>query len=113
MWTILKSGPVWALILLNFSVNFTNNFQLSSLPTYYDEILGFSVHTIAVIFAVSSLIRFGTGLSFSYLGDVFVKKDVMGLTTQRKFFCIFCTNFNQRSFLMIGLIDCVLHFQLT
>lgn len=89
-WTILKSGPVWALILLNFGASFTNNFQLNSLPTYYNEVLGFPVPEIATIFAISSLIRFGTGLSFSYLGDVLIKRDCMGFTTQRKFFCVFC-----------------------
>lgn len=81
---------MWALVLLNFSASFVNNFQLNSLPTYYNEVLGFPIPEIATIFAVSALIRFGTGLSFSYLGDVLVKKDLMGLTTQRKFFCIFC-----------------------
>lgn len=85
---------MWALIFLNFSASFTSNFQMSSLPTYYNEVLGFPVSEIATILAVSSLIRFGTGLSFSYLGDSLVKRDMMGLTTQRKFFCLFCRSPN-------------------
>lgn len=63
---------------------------MNSLPTYYKEVLGFAVHQMATILAVSSLVRLGTGLGFSYLGDFLLNKDYMGLTTQRKFFCLFC-----------------------
>ena len=81
---------MWALILLNFGVSFAQSFQLNSLPTYYNDILGFPVAETAMIFAGSSLIRLVTGPSFSFLGDYLIKRDKMGQTTQRKYFCIFC-----------------------
>lgn len=81
---------MWALVVLNFGANFTSYFQMNSMPTYYNEILAYPVQEIAEIFAISNLIRFGTGLSFSYFGDVLLNMDVMGVTTQRKYFCIFC-----------------------
>lgn len=90
LWTIIKSRPVWALIVLNFGASFTNYFQMNSLPTYYNEVLGYSVQQIATIYSISSLIRFCTGLSFSYLGDVLMAGNYCGVTTQRKYFCIFC-----------------------
>lgn len=81
---------MWALIILNFGANFTNYFQMNSLPTYYNEVLGYTVQQIAFIYAISSLIRFCTGLSFSYLGDILMSGGYLGITTQRKYFCIFC-----------------------
>lgn len=87
---IMTSGPVWALIVLNFGSSFASYFSMNALPSYYTDILSFSVDQVGDILAISSLIRLGTGLSFSYLGDLLLAKDMMSVTTQRKFFSLFC-----------------------
>lgn len=87
---ILKSGPVWALIVLNCGANFLQLFQMNSFPKYYHEVLGFLLPQVATILVSSWMIRFFSGIFFSCLGDYLAKKELMGIYAQRKFFCLFC-----------------------
>lgn len=76
--------------MLNLGASFASYFSMNALPSFYTDILSFSVDQVGDILAISSLIRLATGLSFSYLGDLLLARDLMGVTTQRKFFAIFC-----------------------
>jgi len=47
-WTsILKSLPLWAIVVAHFSYNWTFYTLLTLLPTYMNDILGFSIQQVS------------------------------------------------------------------
>lgn len=77
--TVLHYGNLWGLFFL-----------ISAAPMFMSEVLGFNLAQAGILASLPYLARLFAGFAFGALGDVIRKKQLMHVTTVRKFFCIFC-----------------------
>jgi len=83
---IFTSLPVWAIAVANFCAMWSLNTLLTSLPQYFEYILGFSIEANGYLNALPYLL---SGIAFvlsGILADVIRSRDWLSTTNTRKFF---------------------------
>jgi len=46
---IVTSGPVWAIVIANFSTDWALYTYLTSIPTFYKEVLFFDIQSVSAV----------------------------------------------------------------
>uniref|UniRef100_A0A673NRB8 Sialin n=1 Tax=Sinocyclocheilus rhinocerous TaxID=307959 RepID=A0A673NRB8_9TELE len=88
-WTsILKSLPLWAIVVAHFSYNWTFYTLLTLLPTYMNDILGFSIQQNGMLSALPYLGCWLLALLGGQLADLLREKYLIRTVIVRKAFTI-------------------------
>lgn len=90
MWSIVKSIPFWALILLHYGHIWGMYFLLTAAPKFMNEVLGYDVSASGFLASVPYLVRLFTGIMFGAIGDYLNTKQWISQNLIRKGFCLLC-----------------------
>lgn len=86
----MASLPFYSLLILHYGNLWGLYFLLTAAPKFMSEVLGFSLAKAGFLASLPYLARLFAGFIFGAIGDLIRKKEIMSVTTIRKFFCIFC-----------------------
>lgn len=86
----MTSLPFYSLLILHYGNLWGLYFLLTAAPKFMSEVLGFSLAKAGFLASLPYLARLFAGFVFGAVGDLIRKKEIMSVTTIRKFFCIFC-----------------------
>lgn len=87
---LMTSLPFYSLLILHYGNLWGLYFLLTAAPKFMSEVLGFSLAKAGFLASLPYLARLFAGFIFGAIGDFIRKKEMMSVTTIRKFFCIFC-----------------------
>lgn len=89
-WEMLKSVPLWSLLILNYGSLWGMYFLLTSAPKFMNEVLGYNLTKSGFLAALPYLARMISGFVFGIIGDAVLRTGRLSVTWIRKIFCIFC-----------------------
>lgn len=87
---IFTSVPFFALLLLHFGNLFGLFFLITATPRFMTEVLKFKLTNAGCLSCLPYLMRIISGFFFGWIGDYQRRNKVWGVTTIRKFYCVFC-----------------------
>lgn len=88
-WKIFTSIPFWALCILHFGNLWGLYLQITGVPKFMVEVIGFNIKASGGLAALPHLLRMFFGIGFGYIGDKIKSKKLIGTTLTRKLFVIF------------------------
>ncbi|GAB0097404.1 hypothetical protein DMENIID0001_130410 [Sergentomyia squamirostris] len=86
---VIRSGPFLALMVLHYGSLWGLFFLLAATPKFLSDILNFKIGMTGVYSSLPHAARLVFSFVFGAIGDYFRKRELMGTTSMRKFFCIF------------------------
>lgn len=87
--SIFMSLPFWALQVLHFGNLWGLYLQLTGVPKFMSEVIGFNLREAGGLAALPHLLRMFFGIGFGAIGDTLKKKGTVSTKFIRKFFVIF------------------------
>lgn len=97
---ILKSPPVWAIVIAHFAENWGFYTMLTEMPTFLADILHYQIGKAGLLSALPYLIMAKVLYFSGYLSDKLIERK-MGYTQVRKLFC--CTGFLAQAIFMFAM----------
>nr|XP_018897004.1 PREDICTED: putative inorganic phosphate cotransporter isoform X2 [Bemisia tabaci] len=85
---MMKSKPLWSLIIAEFGHSWAVFVILSDLPKYMNDVIHFTIAENGLLSAVPNLTAWAVSIISSYLADWILKRKYMSMNTQRKVFAI-------------------------
>ncbi|XP_066153492.1 sialin-like isoform X2 [Euwallacea fornicatus] len=86
---MFKSLPFWSLCILHFGNLWGLYLQITGVPKFMVEVIGFNIKASGGLAAMPHLLRMFFGMGYGYLGDVLKSKTKLRPTVIRKSFVIF------------------------
>ncbi|XP_049291666.1 sialin-like [Anopheles funestus] len=86
---VITSLPFIALVLSHYSSFWGLNFFVTQAPKFINEVLGFNLTNAGFLSSLPYLARMFSGFFFGYIGDCMRRKEIMAVTSLRKFFIVF------------------------
>ncbi|CAH1116344.1 unnamed protein product [Phaedon cochleariae] len=86
---MMKSIPFWMLTTLHFGNLYGLYLQLTMVPKFMAEVIGFNLKAAGGLSALPHLSRLFLGTAFGSLGDYLKKKQIVSNAFIRKFFVLF------------------------
>ncbi|XP_019758902.1 sialin isoform X2 [Dendroctonus ponderosae] len=86
---MFTSLPFWSLCILHFGNLWGLYLQITGVPKFMIEVIGFNIKASGGLAALPHLLRMFFGMGYGYLGDVIKSKTSLGTTLTRKSFVLF------------------------
>ncbi|KAJ3656129.1 hypothetical protein Zmor_015227 [Zophobas morio] len=83
---ILLSGPVWAIVVADFCLQFNTNIILNELPSYMDRVLHFNIKKNGLLSSLPYFATYLMAVVFCYIADRWRKSNKFSIVTIRKLF---------------------------
>ncbi|XP_074031923.1 sialin isoform X2 [Leptinotarsa decemlineata] len=87
-WSILKSFPFWMLTILHFGNLYGLYLQLTTVPKFMAEVVGFNLKEAGGLSALPHLLRLFLGTAFGSLGDFLKRRKILSNKAIRKSFVL-------------------------
>ncbi|KAL1497206.1 hypothetical protein ABEB36_008203 [Hypothenemus hampei] len=86
---MFTSLPFWSLCILHFGNLWGLYLQITGVPKFMVEVIGFNIKASGGLAALPHLLRMFFGMGYGYLGDVIKTKTKLSATLTRKSFVVF------------------------
>ncbi|CAH1116345.1 unnamed protein product [Phaedon cochleariae] len=103
---IMKSVPFWILNILHFGNLYGLYVQITMVPKFMTQVIGFDLKGAGGLSALPSLARLFSGLGIGALGDYLKRKQVVSNLFIRKFFVLFSHIIPGLLMMALALIGC-------
>lgn len=90
---IMKSFPFWILIIFHIGNLWGLYVQLTTVPKFMAEVVGFDLKSAGGLAALPHLTRLLTGIFFGSLEDILKSRNILGTKAIRKGFVLCCKSF--------------------
>ncbi|KAG5889318.1 hypothetical protein JTB14_019099 [Gonioctena quinquepunctata] len=87
--SMMKSVPFWMLTILHFGNLYGLYLQLTSIPKFMAEVIGFNLKEAGGLSALPHLLRLFMGTAYGALGDYLKRRKIVSTKVLRKVFVIF------------------------
>lgn len=90
IWRIIKSPPVWTLLLMQYSSMWGVFFNITAAPMFLHAVLGFRLTSTGLLGSLPHLSRWIASLLFAFFTDYVRRRNLCSTMNLRRILAVMC-----------------------